>query len=227
MKTRMLVSVLAGWISATSALAWQPTGWSWWSWPYAYDLSSGDWYWLSTDDEQWVCGFAPASGWSELGSSGLAAGWSWWAWPYAYGLDSQAWHFANVSDTQWAVNLRTGLWDRFGAPSANPLVGRWYVDDGHDLVVYELRADMTVTRRDDDYVDGFWCETSGTYTATATQLTLVFTTAEGNNDCERDLGRYPTVNYSVNGDTLTVTRGHFSGQLQRQRSPASAKHSVE
>jgi hypothetical protein len=37
-----LLAMLTG-----SAMAWQPSGWVYFNWPYAYDHASQDWYWFS------------------------------------------------------------------------------------------------------------------------------------------------------------------------------------
>lgn len=114
MHVKQFVSALAAlWVAGT-AQAWQPTGWSWWSWPYAYEISSGDWYWFNTADTQWAYGYPPGSGWQEIDQGGLATRWSWWSWPYAYDSEGGAWYYLNEADTQWCVNMRTGEWGEFG-----------------------------------------------------------------------------------------------------------------
>ena len=116
MKTHKLtmmagVLLLAGTLTAR---AWQPSGWVYFSWPYAYDHTQGTWFYLNETDEQWCYGYAPVNSWAELDASGLASGWSWHAWPYAYDYDSGAWHYMNESDTQWCLNMGTGQWSLLG-----------------------------------------------------------------------------------------------------------------
>ena len=104
-----LVALLAG-----SASAYQPSGWVCIDWPWAFDATSGDWHWFNTSDTQWVNGFAPADGWRELPQSALATGWSFHGWPFAFCSSNSAWYYINEVDTQWVVNMRTGVWSRFG-----------------------------------------------------------------------------------------------------------------
>ena len=95
-------------------MMWQPEGWTYWMWPYAYDSASGDWYWLNPSDTQWVYGYPPGSGWRTLSQSGLASGWSWWAGAYGYDNESSVWYWRNAGDMQWCVNMRTSQWFQFG-----------------------------------------------------------------------------------------------------------------
>ncbi|NLG35945.1 MAG: hypothetical protein GX548_11385, partial [Lentisphaerae bacterium] len=48
---------------AGSAEAWRPSGWVYHDHPWAYDGTSGDWYWFNESDVQWVV---------EMGSSAWA-----------------------------------------------------------------------------------------------------------------------------------------------------------
>jgi len=114
---RRLMAVGVGVVClAGSAAAWQPSGWSWWDQSFAIEDGSGDAYWLNTNNQQWVYGFAPEKRWEPRSTSGMASGWVWWAWPYAYGADNGSWFYVNEQDTQWCVNLDTGMWSTLGAP---------------------------------------------------------------------------------------------------------------
>jgi len=116
---RVATAFLAIMLAAT-AQAWRPAAWTWLSWPYAYDHSSGDWYYINEVDSQWVYGYPPATGWMEFADSGLANGWSWHAWPYAYDWETNTWHFVNETDTQWVYNLDTAQWSILGEFDAPP-----------------------------------------------------------------------------------------------------------
>ncbi len=116
--------------------AWQPSGWVYVNYPYAYDPGTGDWNWLNTSDTLWVNGFT-AGGWQHLDASGMASGWSYFNWPYAYCGANGSWYFMNNHDTQWAVNLGAGLWSVFGTPHA----GEYMVIDlsgGHSASSYPV-----------------------------------------------------------------------------------------
>jgi formylglycine-generating enzyme required for sulfatase activity len=99
---------------AVTARAWQPAGWTYWDWPWAYDSASGDWHWFSADGAQWMYAYPPGAGWALLPQSGIAHGWSYWNGEWAYDGDTGAWCWRNAGDTQWCVNMRTGQWSRFG-----------------------------------------------------------------------------------------------------------------
>ncbi len=101
-------------VLAQATQAFQPSGWVYFNWPWAYENSSRDWHWFKTDDVQWVHGYAPADGWRRIGQSGLANGWTYHAWPFVYCQNNNAWYYVNEADTQWVVNMRTGAWSDFG-----------------------------------------------------------------------------------------------------------------
>lgn len=107
-----------GWASLASA--WQPTGWVYMDWPWAYDNASGDWFWFRTDDVQWIYGYPPADGWRRMGASGQTAGWRYVSWPFVYDQQSGAWFYVNETDYQRVVNMRTGTWSKFGLPPDMP-----------------------------------------------------------------------------------------------------------
>lgn len=107
---------------APSASAWQPTGWVYMDWPWAYDNATGDWFWFKTDDVQWIYGYPPEDGWMRMGSSGMSAGWRYVSWPFVYDQNSGAWFYVNEPDNQRVVNMRTGIWSRFGRPPGMVLI---------------------------------------------------------------------------------------------------------
>lgn len=105
-------------LCAHPAPAWRPAGWVCAWAPFMYDHLSGDWYWMSAPDAQWVYRLAPARGWSGLNRSGLTHGWSRFRWPYAFDQDTGGWNYLSPGGAAWCVNLRTREWSRFGQPAA-------------------------------------------------------------------------------------------------------------
>jgi hypothetical protein len=101
-------------LCAQPALAWRPAGWVYARGPFVYELSSGDWYWMSASGTQWVYGYRPAQGWRTIQRSGLANGWSRYQWPHAIDDESGALFYHKPDGTRWCVNLRTRTWSRFG-----------------------------------------------------------------------------------------------------------------
>jgi formylglycine-generating enzyme required for sulfatase activity len=117
MRKILLIGFCLGLSAISTAHAFRPASWVYFSWPFAYDQTSGDWHWFKTDDVKWVHGFAPAGGWSRIGMSGLANGWSYWSYPHAFDGDQGAWYFIQESGTQWVANMRTGQWTKLGQSS--------------------------------------------------------------------------------------------------------------
>ena len=114
----VLLGLLA--LLAQTAMAWRPTGWVFFEWPWAYDAASGDWHWFAPDPLQWVHGYPPADGWRPMETSALALGWSFHQWPFAYANTNEAWHYISEANLPSCVNMRTGLWSVFG--SVNPVL---------------------------------------------------------------------------------------------------------
>ena len=94
---------------AQAPSTWQPQGWLYYAWPYAYSLSEERWYFFNQSDTQWRVDLSSG----EWGTLANATGWHYYAWPYAYSADQSTWHWYNA-DTQWVVNLLTGEWALFG-----------------------------------------------------------------------------------------------------------------
>jgi hypothetical protein len=100
-----------------SLTAWQPAGWVYNTWPYAYEANSGDWYFILESGTQWVYSYPPGSGeWHRIEDSPLRDGWSWYQWPNAHGPLTNHWHLLNLTETQWAANMTTEAWSQFGHP---------------------------------------------------------------------------------------------------------------
>ncbi len=104
-----------GWLVVLTATAgaWQPKGWVYHDYPWAYDSTAGDWYWFHTPSTQWVVRMSSGS-WARLPDSALATGWVYYNWAFAYAQGNAAWHWVNESDSQPVVNMRLVQWSDFG-----------------------------------------------------------------------------------------------------------------
>jgi hypothetical protein len=108
---------------AQSALAFAPSGWVYSNYPWAYDSGSGDWYWFSTDDTQWIANMGSGQ-WATLLNSALASGWCYYNGSFVYAQSNGAWHWVNDADTQRVVNMRTGEWSQWGTQTGSGI--NWY-----------------------------------------------------------------------------------------------------
>jgi formylglycine-generating enzyme len=137
------------------AEAWRPSGWVYHDHPWAYDATSGDWYWFNGADVQWVANMGNGQ-WSLLEKSALTSGWAYYNWAFAYAQGNNAWHWINDADTQWVVNMRSGQWARFG--QVQPPAGMVLIPGGtnagtnplgtgesHDPEGYPATYSLTVT----------------------------------------------------------------------------------
>ena len=88
---------------------WEPAGWVYYAWPYAYDFTQGRWHFFNQSDKQWRVNLSD----SEWATLDAATGWNYYAWPYSYSSDQGAWHWYNAN-TQWVVDLASGEWELFG-----------------------------------------------------------------------------------------------------------------
>jgi hypothetical protein len=88
---------------------WEPAGWVYYSWPYAYDFTEGRWHFFNQSDKQWRVNLSD----SEWATLDAATGWNYYAWPYSYSSDQGAWHWYN-SNIQWVIDLVSGEWELFG-----------------------------------------------------------------------------------------------------------------
>ena len=93
---------------------WQPSGWVYFAWPWAYDQATTHWNWFNDGNIQWVYGHPPADGWRLMQASGLAQGWVYFFWPYAYCQGNGAWYYVNEPDVHWVVDMTTGVWRILG-----------------------------------------------------------------------------------------------------------------
>ena len=95
---------------------WEPAGWVYYAWPYAYDSTEGRWHFFNQSDKQWRVNLSD----SEWATLDAVTGWNYYAWPYSYSSDQGAWHWYNAN-TQWVVDLASGDWELFGrAPILTP-----------------------------------------------------------------------------------------------------------
>jgi hypothetical protein len=115
MKKMLLMMGLSALLTAP-AMAWRPSGWVYFNWPYAYDQQWSDWYYFAQRDEQWVHHLTGSGGWRRLPQTVVATGWSWHTWPYLYSHASGGWYNFAAAKNQWCVHLHTGRWSIFGMP---------------------------------------------------------------------------------------------------------------
>jgi formylglycine-generating enzyme required for sulfatase activity len=99
------------------ARAWQPNGWVYFNWPYAYEQGTATWYFFSPGEIQSTVPLDTGV-WERLNEGALAQGWSWHAGRYAYHSPTRAWYFFGANGRQWCCQLTTGLWSVFGVPPA-------------------------------------------------------------------------------------------------------------
>ena len=91
-------------------LVWQPQGWVYYAWPYAYSISEQRWHFFDTSNTQWRVNLLDGQ-WGVLAET---TGWNFYAWPYSYSTDQNTWHWYD-QNTQWVVDLVSGIWSRLGA----------------------------------------------------------------------------------------------------------------
>jgi len=88
---------------------WEPSGWVYYAWPYAYSVNASRWYFFNASDTQWRVNLSR----DQWGTLDGTTGWNYYAWPYSYSIDQNSWHWYNV-DVQWLVDLQTGEWMKLG-----------------------------------------------------------------------------------------------------------------
>lgn len=91
-------------------LVWQPQGWVYYAWPYAYSISEQRWHFFDTSNTQWRVNLLDGQ-WGVLAET---TGWNFYVWPYSYSTDQNTWHWYD-QNTQWVVDLVSGIWSRLGA----------------------------------------------------------------------------------------------------------------
>jgi hypothetical protein len=90
---------------------WEPAGWVYYAWPYAYDFTQGRWHFFNQSNKQWRVNLSDGE-WATLATA-TATGWNYYAWPYSYSSDQSTWHWYDAN-IQWVVDLASGEWELFG-----------------------------------------------------------------------------------------------------------------
>ncbi len=88
---------------------WEPVGWVYYAWPYAYSANESRWYFFNAEDQQWRVNLST----SQWGTLTAATGWNYYAWPYSYSTDQSSWHWYNLN-VQWLIDLQASEWMRLG-----------------------------------------------------------------------------------------------------------------
>ena len=105
---------------------WEPRGWVYHAWPYAYSISEQRWFYFKPTDTQWRYDFSERS-WSTLAD---VSGWNYYAWPYAYARHG----IKNNSSNPTALELRGDtLSFNFTTGGHDPITAVF----DNDLSVYE------------------------------------------------------------------------------------------
>ena len=89
--------------------SWQPQGWVYYAWPYAYSISEERWHFFDASNAQWCVNLSNGE-WATLAE---ATGWNYYSWPYSYSNDQSAWYWYDAG-TQYVVDLVSGIWALFG-----------------------------------------------------------------------------------------------------------------
>ena len=95
------------WLASTPI--WEPQGWVYFAWPYAYSFSEERWHFFNASDTQWRVDLSNGQ-WEEFSD---ATGWNFYTWPYSYSSDEDAWYWYS-NNTQWVVDLISGVWSLLG-----------------------------------------------------------------------------------------------------------------
>ena len=91
---------------------WEPVGWVYLDYPYAYSLDEARWHYFNEADMQWRVDLTNGV-WGTLADAVGSPGWNYYAWPYSYSSDQGTWHWYNA-DIQWVVDLVSGAWSQLG-----------------------------------------------------------------------------------------------------------------
>ena len=137
----LVVAVLLA-LAPVAGRTYQPSGWLWFTWPYAYDMTRTGWVYFNPSDVQWCYRFGAPGGWFSMGQSGVSQGWTYWMWPYALSIENGSWHYLNESDTQWCAEFGSGQWSRLGT-----------ISEG-DYLVVDLSAGPSVSNYPVSYLTG-------------------------------------------------------------------------
>jgi hypothetical protein len=89
---------------------WEPQGWVYFSWPYAYSITEGRWHFFNASGNQSRVDLSTGI-WGPFNQS---SGWQYFSWPYTYSTTDSTWYWHNAGATQWVVDLTSGIWARLG-----------------------------------------------------------------------------------------------------------------
>ena len=108
---RELLWIRAQLLNLACQVSWffEPFGWVYYAWPYAYSANESRWYFFNAEDQQWRVNLST----SQWGTLTAATGWNYYAWPYSYSTDLSSWHWYNL-DVQWLIDLQADEWMRLG-----------------------------------------------------------------------------------------------------------------
>ena len=191
---------------------WEPAGWVYYAWPYAYDVTQGRWHFFNQSDKQWRVNLTNSQ-WATLDA---ATGWNYYAWPYSYSSDQGAWHWYNAN-TQWVFDLASGEWELFGrAPILAPYtLAPYTLEPG---TVAESADTITFIGNNNDYIefekyedDGF---SVGTYSYShIDEMSAAFDDKGGSYvDVYDGGGRYPAESYTLNFTSETALTRSSDGK---------------
>lgn len=120
MKVKMLIFAAIGMLTATRLMAWEPVGWHYTQWPYAYDTDEIAWYIFDTGSSgagtMSVYNYRTSRS-SLIGNTSLRGPtWVYFQWPYAYSWADGGWYLMDASTPQWCYNYKTRQWSVLSGP---------------------------------------------------------------------------------------------------------------
>jgi hypothetical protein len=98
------------WLAVSGPPVWEPQGWVYVTWPYAYATADGTWRFFAASGNQLRVDLSTGI-WGPFNQS---SGWQYFSWPYIYSINDSTWYWHNAGATQWVVDLATGLWTLLG-----------------------------------------------------------------------------------------------------------------
>jgi subtilisin-like proprotein convertase family protein len=101
------------WLAASGPPVWEPQGWVYVTWPYAYATADGTWRFFAASGNQLRVDLSTGI-WGPFNQS---SGWQYFSWPYTYSINDSTWYWHNARATQWVVDLVTGVWVQLGPDS--------------------------------------------------------------------------------------------------------------
>lgn len=118
-------------LSLHAAMAWQPEGWCYMNWPYAYSPNGSQWHYFDRGEGNYgniqVVNL-DSGNWYFLGFSHLSGyetpSWAYFQWPYAYSAMNGSWYYFGQTQTQWTYAFANSDWTVLGDKGDLPL-GYW------------------------------------------------------------------------------------------------------